>query len=75
MEALGSGRKSAPNITFNSKMAPVIKKDIFHPKLSTKVWVKGAQIKVPKPDPQTAMPVAKARFFSKYMDTQTMAGK
>ena len=32
-------------------------------------------MKVPKPDPQTAIPVAKARFFSKYIDTLTMAGK
>ena len=32
-------------------------------------------MKVPSPEPQTAMPVAKARFFSKYMDTLTMAGR
>lgn len=32
-------------------------------------------IKVPNPEPQTAIPVANARFFSKYIDTQTIAGK
>ena len=32
-------------------------------------------MKVPRPDPQTAIPVAKARFFSKYIDTLTIAGK
>ena len=37
--------------------------------------VTGAIMKVPRPDPQTAMPVAKARFFSKYIDTLTMAGR
>ena len=35
----------------------------------------GAIINVPIPDPQTAIPVAKALFFSKYIDTQTMAGR
>jgi hypothetical protein len=30
---------------------------------------------VPRPDPQTAIPVAKARFFSKYIETLTIAGK
>ncbi len=35
----------------------------------------GAKMNVPKPDPQTAIPVAKALFFSKYMDTLTMAGR
>ena len=30
---------------------------------------------VPIPDPHTAMPVAKARFFSKYIETQTIAGR
>ena len=38
-------------------------------------FVTGAMMKVPRPDPQTAIPVAKARFFSKYMDTLTMAGR
>ena len=38
-------------------------------------FVTGAMRKVPSPDPHTAMPVAKARFFSKYMDTLTIAGK
>ena len=38
-------------------------------------FVTGAMMKVPRPEPQTAMPVAKARFFSKYMDTLTMAGR
>ena len=32
-------------------------------------------MKVPRPEPQTAIPVAKARFFSKYIDTLTIAGK
>ena len=43
--------------------------------IATYLWVNGAIIKVPKPEPQTAMPVAKARFFSKYIDTHTIAGK
>ena len=43
--------------------------------MATYCWVNGAIIKVPKPEPQTAMPVAKARFFSKYIDTHTIAGK
>ena len=43
--------------------------------IATYCWVNGAIIKVPKPEPQTAMPVAKARFFSKYIDTHTIAGK
>ena len=37
--------------------------------------VSGAQMKVPIPEPQTAMPVAKARCFSKYIETQTIAGR
>ncbi len=37
--------------------------------------VTGAMMNVPSPEPQTAMPVAKARFFSKYMDTLTIAGR
>ena len=37
--------------------------------------VTGAMMKLPSPEPQTAMPVAKARFFSKYMDTLTIAGR
>ena len=32
-------------------------------------------MKVPIPDPQTAMPVANARFFSKYIETLTIAGR
>ena len=32
-------------------------------------------MKVPRPEPQTAIPVAKALFFSKYMDTLTIAGR
>ena len=43
--------------------------------IATYLWVNGAIRKVPKPEPQTAMPVAKARFFSKYIDTHTIAGK
>ena len=43
--------------------------------LCTYPFVTGAMIKVPSPDPQTAMPVAKALLFSKYMETLTMAGK
>jgi hypothetical protein len=37
--------------------------------------VTGAMMNVPSPEPQTAMPVAKARFFSKYIDTLTIAGR
>jgi len=32
-------------------------------------------MKVPIPDPQTAIPVAKALLFSKYIETPTMAGR
>ena len=32
-------------------------------------------MKVPRPEPHTAIPVAKARLFSKYMDTLTIAGR
>jgi hypothetical protein len=35
----------------------------------------GAKMNVPNPEPQTAIPVAKALFFSKYIDTLTMAGR
>jgi len=37
--------------------------------------VRGAMMKVPIPEPQTAIPVANALLFSKYIDTPTMAGK
>lgn len=30
---------------------------------------------VPQPEPQTAIPVAKARLFSKYEDTTTIEGR
>ena len=38
-------------------------------------FVTGAMMKVPRPEPHTAIPVAKARLFSKYMDTLTIAGR
>ena len=47
----------------------------FHGRRSTHPSVTGAMMKVPRPEPQTAIPVAKARFFSKYIDTLTIAGK
>lgn len=46
-----------------------------HEYLEIKVSVKGAKINVPNPAPQTAMPVASDRYFSKYIVTLTMAGK
>ena len=42
---------------------------VSHPSVS------GAMMNVPSPDPQTAIPVAKARRFSKYIETDTMAGR
>ena len=52
-------------------------------KITIKLWydtytyscVSGAITKVPIPEPQTAIPVANARFFSKYIETLTIAGK
>ena len=43
--------------------------------LQTNPLVTGAMMNVPSPEPQTAIPVAKALFFSKYIDTLTIAGR
>ena len=43
--------------------------------LPINTWVSGAQMKVPIPDPHTAIPVASDLCFSKYIETQTIAGR
>lgn len=45
------------------------------PGFVTRCSVMGEKANVPSPDPHTAMPVAKDRFFSKYDVTLTMAGR
>ena len=73
--SFGMGLKRAPRNTQSSTMAPVITKAFSQPWRSMSSWTSGAMRKVPRPEPQTAIPVAKARFFSKYIETLTMAGR
>lgn len=73
--SLGIGLKRAPRGMQSSTIAPKITMVFSQPCQSMSVWIKGAMRKVPAPEPHTAIPVAKARLFSKYMDTVTIAGR
>lgn len=60
-----SGLISAPNIPqFNISPAN-IRFEFFQSKCSNRRLANGANVNVPKPEPQTAMPVANERFVSK----------
>jgi hypothetical protein len=61
----GTGLNSAPRITQLSKIAAMISKAPRHPYSVTRCSVRGANMKVPSPEPQTAIPVARERYFSK----------
>ena len=51
-----------PKLSINLKMI-TMKTDVIM--TNTYSLVRGANMKVPNPEPHTAIPVAKARFFSK----------
>lgn len=72
---LSSGLKTAPHTTTLRMTPPRISKAPRQPNSCSSSSVMGAMRKVPNPDPHTARPVAKARRFSKYCATLTMAGR
>lgn len=61
----GTGLNSAPRIIQLSTIAAMISKAPRHPYSVTRCSVRGANMKVPSPEPQTAIPVARERYFSK----------
>jgi hypothetical protein len=62
---VSKGRKRAPKMMQFRVMAVMMSKAPLQPYVLMRASVKGANMKVPIPDPQTAMPVANERFFSK----------
>lgn len=56
-------------------MPPMIKSAPRQPKAAIKYSVRGAKTKVPNPEPQTAMPVAKDLLASNHVLTLTIAGR
>lgn len=69
------GRKRRPKMMQWSMSAPVRAMAPRQLISATSHSVKGAIRKVPIPDPQTAIPVAKDRYLSKQQVTETIAGK
>jgi hypothetical protein len=61
----GTGLKSAPKTAQLSTKPAIINMAPRHPYWTMRYSVRGANKKVPSPEPQTAIPVAKERFFSK----------
>ena len=59
------GLKRRPKGMQNNTNAPIILKVHDQPKFSFSKFMMGAKIKVPKPEPLLAMPVAIALFLSK----------
>uniref|UniRef100_A0A1B0ALY6 Uncharacterized protein n=1 Tax=Glossina palpalis gambiensis TaxID=67801 RepID=A0A1B0ALY6_9MUSC len=69
------GLNMAPNIIQFRTIPPIINNAPLQPKLPIKCSVKGAKTNVPKPEPHTAIPVAKERRASNHTLTLTMAGR
>ena len=69
------GFKSAPIGTQRSTIPLKMTIAFSQPYQSISFWIIGPMMEEPSPEPQTAKPVAKARFFSKYMETLIMAGR
>uniref|UniRef100_A0A1A9ZB78 Uncharacterized protein n=1 Tax=Glossina pallidipes TaxID=7398 RepID=A0A1A9ZB78_GLOPL len=72
---ISKGLNMAPNIMQFRTIPPIINNAPLQPKLPIKCSVKGAKTNVPKPDPHTAIPVAKERRASNHTLTLTMAGR
>lgn len=69
------GLNIAPNIVQIKTIPDITRRDPCHPYFEIRTSISGAKMNVPKPDPQTAMPVASDRSLSKYIVTLTIAGK
>ena len=61
----GTGLNSAPRKVQLSTKPAMINMAPRHPYSTIRYSMRGANTKVPSPEPQTAIPVAKERFFSK----------
>ncbi|VDO57562.1 unnamed protein product [Brugia timori] len=54
-----------PQPTIKSKRNPIQRREERQPNFANSISMNGARTKVPAPEPQTAIPVAMARFFFK----------